>query len=118
MPALLGVFEQPGHVAEAVRKLKGRGYTDLETYSPAPFAEIDDAVIEKRSGVRLYKLIGGLTGVVTGFALTLWMANDWQKGSRERLTRWKLCNGLHWLPKRELCLRNTVTGVIYLKGME
>ena len=23
-------------------------------------------------------LIGGLTGVVTGFALTLWMSNDWQ----------------------------------------
>ena len=78
MPALLGVFEEPGHVAEAVRKLKGRGYTDLETYSPAPFAEIDDAVIEKPSGVRLYTLIGGLTGVVTGYALTLWMANDWQ----------------------------------------
>lgn len=78
MPAVLGVFEKPGNVAEAVRKLKGRGYNDLETYSPAPFPEIDDAVVEKPSAVRLFTLIGGLTGVVTGYALTIWMANDWQ----------------------------------------
>jgi hypothetical protein len=28
--------------------------------------------------VRLYTLIGGLLGVTTGYALTLWMANNWQ----------------------------------------
>ena len=39
---------------------------------------MDDAVNPKPSRVRLYTLIGGLTGVVTGYALTLWMANDWQ----------------------------------------
>ena len=61
-----------------VARLRGRGYTDLETYSPAPFAEVDDAVIEKPSRVRLFTLIGGLTGVVTGYAMTIWMANDWQ----------------------------------------
>jgi hypothetical protein len=27
--------------------------------------------------VRLFTLIGGLTGVVSGFALTIWMSNDW-----------------------------------------
>jgi len=78
MPTLLGVFEQPAHIAGAARKLRDRGYTNLETFSPAPFAEVDDAVDEKPSRVRLYTLIGGLTGVCTGYALTLWMANDWQ----------------------------------------
>jgi len=78
MPLLLGVFERPDQVAEAVQRLRGRGYGDLETYSPAPFAEVDDAVDEKPSGVRLYTLIGGLLGVVTGYAMTIWMANDWQ----------------------------------------
>ena len=77
MPTLLGVFDRPDHVAAAARQLRGRGYDDLETYSPAPFAEVDDAVIEKPSRVRLFTLIGGLTGVVTGYALTLWMANNW-----------------------------------------
>ncbi len=77
MPTLLGVFERPDQIAAAARRLRDRGYDDLETYSPAPFHEVDDAVIEKPSRVRLFTLIGGLTGVVTGYALTLWMANNW-----------------------------------------
>ena len=77
MPTLLGVFELPDQVAGVVARLRGRGYSDLETYSPAPFSEVDDAVIEKPSRVRLFTLIGGLTGVVTGYAMTIWMANDW-----------------------------------------
>jgi len=78
MPRLRGVFHRPDHTADAVTRLRGRGYTDLETYAPAPFPEVDDAVLEKPSPVRLFTLIGGLTGVVTGFALTIWMANNWQ----------------------------------------
>jgi hypothetical protein len=77
MPTLLGVFERPDQIAAAAKRLRDRGYGDIETYSPAPFSEVDDAVIEKPSRVRLFTLIGGLTGVVTGYALTLWMANDW-----------------------------------------
>ena len=78
MPDVLGIFDAPDDVAEAVRRLRGRGYTDLETFSPAPFAQVDDAVIERPSRVRLFTLIGGLTGVVTGYAMTIWMANNWK----------------------------------------
>ncbi|HJO22077.1 MAG: DUF3341 domain-containing protein [Myxococcota bacterium] len=78
MPRLRGAYDRPDRIAEAVTRLKGRGYTDLETYAPAPFAEVDDAVDAKPSLVRLFTLVGGLTGVVTGYALTIWMANDWQ----------------------------------------
>jgi hypothetical protein len=28
--------------------------------------------------VRIFTLIGGLLGVVTGYAMTIWMANDWR----------------------------------------
>jgi Protein of unknown function (DUF3341) len=77
MPTLLGVFERPDQIAAAATQLRARGFGDLETYSPAPFHEVDDALIEKPSRVRLFTLIGGLTGVVTGYALTVWMANDW-----------------------------------------
>jgi len=78
MPTLLGVFQQPLSVANAAEKLRGRGYTDIEVFSPIPSHELDYAVDPKPSRVRLFTLIGGLTGVVTGYALTLWMANDWQ----------------------------------------
>ena len=77
MPVLLGVYDQPHDIATVAKRLRARGYEDLETYSPAPFAELDDAVLEKPSRVRLFTLIGGLLGVVTGYALTLWMANNW-----------------------------------------
>ena len=77
MAQLVGVFEDPGKVAEVVGHLRGRGFEDLETYSPAPFAEVDDAVLEKPSRVRIFTLIGGLLGVVAGYAMTIWMANDW-----------------------------------------
>jgi molybdopterin-containing oxidoreductase family membrane subunit len=78
MPDVLGIYDSPADVAEVVTRLRGRGYTELETYAPAPFTEVEDAVIPKPSRVRLFTLIGGLTGVVTGYAMTIWMANDWQ----------------------------------------
>ncbi len=78
MARLVGIFELPAQVAAAVKQLRGRGYTDIETYAPAPFPEVEDAVHPKPSRVRLLTLIGGLVGVVTGYAMTIWMANDWQ----------------------------------------
>ena len=78
MPRILGVYDQPGKTATAVRRLRERGYADLVTFAPAAFTEVDDAVDPKPSKVRLYTLIGGLAGVVTGYAVTIWMANNWQ----------------------------------------
>ena len=78
MARLVGIFELPGPTAAAVKQLRGRGYADIETFAPAPFPEVEDAVHPKPSRVRLLTLIGGLVGVVTGYAMTIWMANDWQ----------------------------------------
>ncbi len=77
MQTLVSVYELPSDVASVVRKLKARGFDDLTTYSPAPFEEIEEAEDAKPSGVRLYTLLGGLIGVVTGFGLQLWMSMDW-----------------------------------------
>jgi hypothetical protein len=77
MPTLIGVFDTPNGVAEAVTRLKGRGFTKLEVFAPAPFEEVELAVDPKPSKVRYFTLIGGLTGVVTGYALTIWMSLDW-----------------------------------------
>ena len=77
MATLVSVFEMPSDVATLVRKLKARGFDDLTTYSPAPFQAIEDAEDPKPSKVRAFTLIGGLTGVVTGFGIQIWMAMDW-----------------------------------------
>src|SRR4030095_9241995 len=80
MPTLVGVFDNPGDVATAVRSLKGRGFAKLDVYSPAPFDEIEEAVDPKPSKVRIFTLVGGLTGLVTGYAMTIWMSLDWPVG--------------------------------------
>ncbi len=77
MPSILGVFESPSEVASAARRLRNRGFKELEIYSPAPFEELDDAIDEKPSGVRIWTLIGGLLGVTTGYFITIWMSTDW-----------------------------------------
>ena len=65
MPTLLGVYDLPSEVAEVVTKLRNRGFDKLETYSPAPFEEVELAQDPKPSAVRIFTLVGGLTGVVT-----------------------------------------------------
>ncbi len=77
MATLVSVYDYPSDVSTVVRKLKSRGFEDLTTYSPAPFEEIELAENPKPSGVRLFTLIGGLVGVVTGFAIQIWMSLDW-----------------------------------------
>ena len=77
MPALRGVFDQPGPVADVARRLRNRGFDKLEVYSPAAFPELDDAVDPNPSRVRIFTLVGGLLGVFTGFFITIWMSWDW-----------------------------------------
>lgn len=77
MPTLVSVFDLPDETALAIRKLKGRGFDDLESYSPAPFEQIDDAMDDRPSKVRAFTLVGGLTGVFTGFLMQIWMSWEW-----------------------------------------
>jgi molybdopterin-containing oxidoreductase family membrane subunit len=77
MATLVSVYDLPSDVANVVRKLKARGFDELTTYSPAPFTEIEEAEDPRPSTVRLLTLIGGLTGVFTGFFIQIWMSNDW-----------------------------------------
>ncbi len=78
MPALRGVFDQPTPVADVAKRLRNRGFENLEIYSPAAFTELEDAIDEKPSKVRAFTLVGGLLGVFTGFFITIWMSWDWR----------------------------------------
>jgi len=77
MAEVLGVLATPGKAAAAVGSLKQAGFSDLEVYSPVPSHEIEEAVGKGPSRVRLWTLIGGLTGVTSGYLMTIWMAYDW-----------------------------------------
>ncbi len=77
MPTLVGVFELPDDAATAIKKLRGRGFDELESYSPAPSEQIDEAMDERPSKVRAFTLVGGLIGVFLGFLMQIWMSWEW-----------------------------------------
>ena len=77
VPGVLASFVHIDSAVEAIGGLKARGYRDLTVYTAAPNHEIEDALDQPVSWVRLFTLIGGLTGVTAGFAMTIWMSNDW-----------------------------------------
>lgn len=74
---VLAAYQHVDAASDAIRSLKQNGYEGFTVYSPAPVHEISDAIDHKVSPVRLWTLIGGLTGCAAGFAMTLWMSYDY-----------------------------------------
>ena len=76
-PGILASFVHVDAAAEAIRALRARGHRNLVVYSASPNHEIEEALDHKVSPVRLFTLIGGLTGCAAGFGMTIWMSLDW-----------------------------------------
>jgi hypothetical protein len=75
-----GVLAQFDHIdaaCDAIRELKATGHRDLTVYSPAANHELEAAIGDPVSPVRLWTLIGCLVGCAAGFGLTIWMSRDW-----------------------------------------
>ena len=77
MAEVLGILTHPHATVGAVRRLKSAGFDDLEVYSPVPSHEIEEALDRGPSRVRLWTLIGGLTGVTLAYTFTIWTAYSW-----------------------------------------
>ncbi|HEY3219474.1 MAG TPA: DUF3341 domain-containing protein [Gemmatimonadales bacterium] len=76
-PGILGVFQYLDATLDAIKKLRAAGHTDFTVYSPIPRHEIEDALGQPVSPVRMFTLIGGIAGCAIGAWLTLWMSYDW-----------------------------------------
>ena len=74
---VVGVFGYLDDAVRALTELKRRGYTQLTVYSPVPRHELDAVLAKKESPVRLFTLIGGLTGVSFGFFYAIATSLDW-----------------------------------------
>jgi Protein of unknown function (DUF3341) len=77
MPGLLASFIHIDAAVDAIRALRATGHRKLVVYSPAPNHELEEALSHRVSPVRLFTLIGGLTGCAAGFGMTIWMSYDW-----------------------------------------
>jgi len=74
---VLAAYRHVDAAADAIRKLKDMGLRDFTVYTPVPNHEIAEALGEPVSPVRVWTLLGGLTGCFTGFAMSLWMSYDY-----------------------------------------
>lgn len=76
---VLGVFAHVDTTVDAIERLKSKGFRKLSVYTPVPVHEILEAVERDRplSKVRLFTLVGGLSGMSLGFFLTIWSALKW-----------------------------------------
>jgi molybdopterin-containing oxidoreductase family membrane subunit len=64
----------------AIKELRTKGYGPIATYSPVPLEEFEEALTGHglpKSPVRLFTLVGALTGTASGFALTIWSSLKW-----------------------------------------
>jgi len=76
-PGVLGVFAHLDAAVEAIRKLKAKGQEDLVVFSPLPRHELEDVLAQPESPVRMWTLIGGLSGFAIAVWLTMWTSLDW-----------------------------------------
>jgi len=77
--SVLGIFAHVDTTLQAIRDLRAKGFSDLTVYSPVPVEEIEEEVEKVRplSKVRLFTVVGGLTGTATAFFLTIWSSLKW-----------------------------------------
>jgi hypothetical protein len=77
VPGVLASFTYIDSAVDAIKAVKAEGRKNLTVYSAAPNHELEAAMGHPVSPVRLFTLIGGITGVIAGLAMTYWMSLDW-----------------------------------------
>ncbi len=70
---LLAEFDTPTELVDAANKVREAGYTKTDAFSPFPLHEIDEALGIKRSILPLLVFGGAITGLLTGFALQIYV---------------------------------------------
>jgi hypothetical protein len=71
---VMAEFDSAQAVVDAARRATAEGFTRLEAYTPVPIEELNDIIHRKRTKLARLVLIGGLTGMATGFALQYWVS--------------------------------------------
>ncbi len=67
----MAVFSSRDQVLEAIRYLKAQGHRKFIVYAPVPDHEIEHVIERPKSPVRIFSLVGAITGFCTGWALTI-----------------------------------------------
>ncbi len=74
---LLASYEHLDSTVAAIKRLKNAGFKKMTVYAPYPEHHLDNAVGGPESPVRIFTLVGALTGAAAGFALPIFASMDW-----------------------------------------
>ena len=74
---LLASYDYLDSTVDAIEGLRKAGFKKVKAYAPYPEHHIEAALDYGQSPVRVFTLVGGLTGTATGFAFTTWTSMDW-----------------------------------------
>ena len=70
------LFEDEEECVRAIEEARAAGLT-VRVFAPVPSEKILAALGHPRSPVRLWVLIGGISGAISGFALTIGLSMKW-----------------------------------------
>ncbi len=71
-PNILAVFPAMDLLIKGIKDVQASGHKNFLVYSPVPHHDIERALQRPKSPVRVFTLIGGLTGFCTGWGLTIY----------------------------------------------
>ncbi|MDH5589753.1 MAG: DUF3341 domain-containing protein [Gemmatimonadota bacterium] len=74
---LLASYEYLDSTVDAIEELRRAGFKEITAYAPYPEHHIEHALGYDQSPVRVFTLVGGLTGTAAGFAFPAWTSLDW-----------------------------------------
>jgi hypothetical protein len=76
---ILASFDYLDSAAGAIEALRKAGFRkrSITAYAPVPEHDLEHAMGYHQSPVRVFALVGALTGTATGFALAIFTSMDW-----------------------------------------
>lgn len=75
---IISSFADDARCAQAIEELREAQVGDFNTFSPIPSHRIEHAIGKKKSPVRWLVLAGGISGVLTGLAITIGTTYEWR----------------------------------------
>jgi hypothetical protein len=76
---ILASFDYLDSAVDAIQALRKVGFKrkSIKAYAPVPEHDLEHAMGYGQSPVRVFALVGALTGTATGFALSIFTSMDW-----------------------------------------
>ena len=71
---ILAEFSDAGELVQAIRRAREEGYRDMDAYTPYPIEEVAEELGIHGNRLPLIVLIGGIVGLICGYALQYWVA--------------------------------------------